>query len=129
MRQGVFSENGNWEKTAWIISDLLQSYHQIIQEEEMDSPDRTRLSQAKRARTAYNKYFSHYPDIVNIQQFAKMADVGKVLARKIAKEGYVQSIFHVVKGWQFPKRWVIDYLLSDHYIELMKTLNRNRRGR
>jgi len=130
MRQGVFTESGNWEKTAYKISGLLQSYSRAVEEEqiaEVSVP--VNPSQSKRARQAYNKHFSHYPDILNIQQFAKMAGIGETLARKVTKEGYIQSIAHVTKGWQFPKRWVIDYLLSDHYLELMRTLNLNSNGK
>jgi len=130
MRQGVFTESGNWEKTAYKISDLLQSYNQAIQEEQIaENSVPANPLRSKRARQAYNKHFSNYPDIVNLQQFAKMADIGESLARKIAKDGYIQSISHVTKGWQFPKRWVIDYLLSDHYLGLIKSLNQNRSGK
>ena len=129
MRSSVFSEKGNWGKTEWAISNLLESYHQLLQEEDEISFDKNNFSRLKRARTAYNKSFLGYPDVVNIKQFAKMAGIREVLARKIAQEGHIQSVLHVAKGWQFPKRWVVDYLLSDHYLELMKTLNKNRSGR
>lgn len=74
----------------------------------------------------YEKEFIDYPDVVDMKQFAKMADIGETLAGKITRAGHVRSIYHVTKGWQYPKKWVIEYLQSPHYLELKDYLDRRR---
>ena len=66
-------------------------------------------------RKFYERYFSEYPDLVNLRQFrTMMGGLGEVQARRLMQEDRVKHF--LIRGeYLIPKKCVIDYVLSRHY--------------
>ena len=59
--------------------------------------------------------FSKYPDVVSLPELcAMMGGIGDSTARKLLRNGRIKSLM-VRSTYYIPKKYVIDYLLSDHY--------------
>ena len=56
-----------------------------------------------------------YPDVVSLPELcAMMGGIGDSTARKLLRSGRIKS-FLIRSTYYIPKKYVIDYLLSDHY--------------
>ena len=59
--------------------------------------------------------FSEYPDVVSLPEMCTMmGGIGDSTARKLLRSGRIKS-FLIRSTYYIPKKYVIDYLLSDHY--------------
>ena len=56
-----------------------------------------------------------YPDVVSLPELcAMMGGIGDGTARKLLRSGQIKSLM-IRSTYYIPKKYVIDYLLSDHY--------------
>lgn len=68
-----------------------------------------------RKRKYYNDLFAEYPDLVTVKQFARMlGGVNEKTAQKLLRENKVKSFF-IKTTYQIPKKYIIDYILSESY--------------
>lgn len=68
-----------------------------------------------RTRRHYEKKFSDYPDVVDLQTFRQMmGGIGDSFARLLLHENRIKHTFIKPRYWIF-KKSVIDYLLSEDY--------------
>ena len=75
-----------------------------------------------RTRTHYEKLFAAYPDVVTLPEFqAMLGGIGDSPARKIMRANKVKH-FYIRCTYLIPKACVIDYVLSNDYVEYSKTL-------
>ena len=59
--------------------------------------------------------FRDYPDVVSLPEMcAMMGGIGDGTARKLLRSGQIKSLM-IRSTYYIPKKYVIDYLLSDHY--------------
>ncbi len=59
--------------------------------------------------------FRDYPDVVSLPELcAMMGGIGDGTARKLLRSGQIKSLM-IRSTYYIPKKYVIDYLLSDHY--------------
>ena len=66
-------------------------------------------------RRYYEKKFSNYPDVVDLQTFRQMmGGISDSFARLLVHEGKVKHTFVKPHYWIF-KKSVIDYLMSEDY--------------
>ena len=73
-------------------------------------------------RQYYEIQFSTYPDIVNLKQFREMlGGIGEGTALKLMQENKIKH-YKVKYQYRIPKKWVIDYIMSDDYEEYCKFL-------
>lgn len=68
-----------------------------------------------RQRKYYEKKFSKYPEVVDLQTFRKMlGGIGDTFARRLVHENRVKYSFVKPHYWIF-KKSIIDYVLSEDY--------------
>ena len=59
--------------------------------------------------------FRDYPDVVSLPEMCTMmGGIGDCTARKLLRSGHIKS-FMIRSTYYIPKKYVIDYLLSNHY--------------
>lgn len=73
-------------------------------------------------RKELERYFRKYPDVVTLPDFCQMlGGICDGTARKLLQEQLVEH--YVIRTTYYnPKKYVIDYVLSPHYLELRKKL-------
>ena len=77
---------------------------------------------AMKTRAHYEKLFASYPDVVTLPEFQTMlGGIGDSTARKIMRANKVKH-FYIRCTYLIPKACVIDYVLSNDYVEYSKTL-------
>ena len=59
----------------------------------------------------YKEFFTHYPDVISVEQLMEMLHIGKVLAYKLLKSGRIVSM-KVGREYRIAKVYVIDFLLN-----------------
>jgi len=73
-------------------------------------------------RKHYERLFASYPDVVTLTQFREMlGGIADSTARKLMRQDRVQH-YYIRHTFLIPKKWVIDYVLSDYYDEYKKSL-------
>ena len=73
-------------------------------------------------RNYYNKLFAKYPDVVNLKQFREMlGGIPESTALKLMHNNKIKH-YKVKYQYRIPKKWVIDYLMSEDYDEYSKFL-------
>ena len=55
--------------------------------------------------------FAHLDDILNIDQFCELLDVGKSTGYNLLKTGMVKG-FKIGKKWKIPTKAIEDYIIS-----------------
>ena len=70
----------------------------------------------------YCQKFSAYPDVVTLPQFCEMlGGIADGTARKLIRNNNVQH-FCIRHTYLIPKDSVIEYVMSEHYLEYQKLL-------
>ena len=73
-------------------------------------------------RKELERYFRKYPDVVTLPDFCQMlGGICDGTARKLLQEQLVEH-YVIRTTYYIPKKYVIDYVLSPHYLELRKKL-------
>lgn len=73
-------------------------------------------------RAYYEALFERYPDVVTSLQFREMlGGIAEITARKLLTQNKIKH-FKIRTTYYVPKASVIDFVLSETYIELRKTL-------
>ena len=68
-------------------------------------------------RNFYNRLFAKYPDVVNLKQLREMlGGISEGTALKLMQENKIKH-YKVKYQYRIPKKWVIDYIMSDEYEE------------
>jgi hypothetical protein len=76
----------------------------------------------KQSRKRYEQLFVSYPDVVTLVQFCEMlGGISDKTARKLIRQNRVQH-YCIRHAFLIPKTWVIDYVLSDHYVVYKRCL-------
>lgn len=66
--------------------------------------------------------FRKYPDVVTLPEFCEMlGGIGDGTARRLMQEQIVEH-YVIRTTYYIPKKFVIDYVLSPHYLEFRKKL-------
>jgi excisionase family DNA binding protein len=61
----------------------------------------------------YNDIFADYPDIVSVDDLAKMLGIGRNAAYKLLQDGQIQS-FRIGRCYKIPKKSIIDYVFKNN---------------
>ena len=70
----------------------------------------------------YEQLFAKYPDVVTLKQFREMlGGIADSTARKLMRENRVKH-YYIHTTYLIPKPWVIEYILSEHYVEYKHSL-------
>jgi hypothetical protein len=70
----------------------------------------------------YTNLFIDYPDVVDLQQFREMlGGIADSTARKLMRENRVRH-YNIRNKYLIPKAWVIEYVLSKHYVSYKQNL-------
>ena len=68
-------------------------------------------------RSDYERKFRSFPDVVTMNEFRVMlGGIAESTARKLINQNHVKH-FYIRCTFYIPKQCVIDYLLSDHYMQ------------
>ena len=68
-------------------------------------------------RSDYEKKFRSFPDVVTLNEFRPMlGGISECTARKLINQNHVKH-FYIRCTFYIPKQYVIDYLLSDHFMK------------
>ncbi len=66
--------------------------------------------------------YRNYPDVVTLQQLCEMlGGIADSTARKLLRGDHIEH-FVIMGTYYIPKKYVIDYVLSPHYLEFRKKL-------
>lgn len=68
------------------------------------------------------RLYKNFPDVVTLPQMCEMlGGIADSTARKLLRGDHVEH--YVIKGtYYIPKKWVIDYVLGEHYAHYSKLL-------
>lgn len=73
-------------------------------------------------RKYYVALFERYPEVVTLDQFKEMlGGIADSTARKLIRENKVKH-YYIRCTYLIPKEWVIEYVLSKHYVSYKKSL-------
>ena len=73
-------------------------------------------------RKEWERAFRKYPDVVTLPEFCEMlGGIGDGTARRLMQEQIVEH-YVIRTTYYIPKKFVIDYVLSPHYLEFRKKL-------
>ena len=66
--------------------------------------------------------YRNYPDVVTLQQLCEMlGGIADSTARKLLRGDHIEH-FVIMGTYYIPKKYVIDYVLSEHYAHYRKLL-------
>ena len=102
----------NWRPKAIYI--LLQHYFDALRVGSFPI-DKSIMEMNDMTRKELKILFREYPDVVSLPELCTMmGGIGDGTARKLLRSGQIKSLM-IRSTYYIPKKYVIDYLLSDHY--------------
>lgn len=102
----------NWRPKAIYI--LLQHYYDALRVGSFPI-DKSIMEMNDMTRKELKILFREYPDVVSLPELCTMmGGIGDGTARKLLRSGQIKSLM-IRSTYYIPKKYVIDYLLSDHY--------------
>lgn len=76
----------------------------------------------EKGKKYYKELFKDYPDVVTLIQFREMlGGIADSTARKLVRASIVKH-FYIRDTYFIPKKYVIDYVTSEHYAKYKHTL-------
>lgn len=69
-------------------------------------------------RKKYEKYFSHWPDVLSIPQVSQMTGYSITSVRKWCSKKRMKS-FMINQCYMIPKEYLLDYLSKKHYLRFV----------